>query len=467
MNSGAIPEEMHLYLPSVVEVETALPAFVGYTGKAFRKSIDDLLLVPVKINSMREFENFFGFPFVNDIEVTVFTDDTNGNVCTSISEASLSYLLYYSLKLYFDNGGEACYVVAVGTYRNPQQIVLKGSLGSNYFGLQDGLNKLAETPDVSLIVIPEAVKLIENEYAVLVQAALLQCHTLGNRFAIFDLYNGDNAIADLNLNRGLFGSNYLNCGSAYYPYLKTTLNYYINSEGSNVSVNYLAKVVHLGQLKKMNYSLFKFVRNELKSRFVNLPASGAVAGAYVTSDKYRGVWKSPANICLNAVIEPVCCVDHHPFELGTADQEDFKSINCIRASMGKGPLVHGARTLEVKEDEGRYVSVRRFMIMVRASLKKSTCWVVLEPNEPHTWINVTRMIEKYLTLKWQAGALAGVTPQQAFFVKCGLGFTMNDQDMMEGKINIEVGLAILRPSDFEVFVISHQLKMSKRFLESA
>lgn len=453
--------------PSVVEVETALPAFVGYTAKAARKLTDDLLLRPAKINSMREFESLFGLPFENEIEVAITAVGSEGKLLASFKETSLQYILYYSVKIYFDNGGGPCYILSVDTYHNPQQVLLRRNIGSQHHGLLDGLNKLKDIADVSLIVIPEAVKLSVHDYSSLVQAALLQCHTLDNRFAIFDLYNGDLNTPDLNLNRGLFGSKYLNYGSAYYPFVRTTINSYVNTEGSNVKVTFSGKVVSLGQLKTISSQLYKFVKNELKNRFINLPSCGAVAGAYVTSDKNRGVWKSPANLNLSCVSEPVVKIDNFCLDIQNMDPDTGKSMNSIRTSSGKGTLLWGARTLAIDDNEDRHVSSRRFIIMVRESIRTSTSWVVFEPNDTCTWIKICRTIENYLSSKWLEGALAGVTTQQAYYVKCGLGITMTSQDIQEGRINVEVGLAVLAPSEFTVFKFSHQLNLTKSYLTRA
>jgi len=464
---GIYSDEISGIPPSVVEVETALPAFVGYTAKATRKLTGDLLLIPAKINSMREFESLFGLPFENEIEIAISSDRSEGKLLASFNEPSLQYILYYSVKIYFDNGGGPCYILSVDTYRNPQQVLLHGNPGSRQHGLLDGLNKLNEIADVSLIVIPEAVKLSVQDYSSLVQAALLQCHTLDTRFAIFDLYNGDLHSPDLNLNRDLFGKNYLNYGSAYYPFVRTTINSYVNPEGSNVKVTWSGEVVSLGQLKKVSSQLYKFVKNELKSRFVNLPSCGAVAGAYVTSDKNRGVWKSPANLNLSCVSEPVVKIDNYCLDIQNMDPDTGKSMNSIRALSGKGTLLWGARTLAIDDNEDRHVSARRFIIMVRESIRTSTNWVAFEPNDTCTWDKICRTIDNYLSSKWLEGALAGVTPQQAYYVKCGLGTTMTAQDILEGRINIEAGLAVLAPSEFTVFKFSHQLNLTKSYLTRA
>lgn len=466
-NSEIYFGEIAAFPPVVAEVESALPAFIGYTAKATRREPGDLLLVPTKISSLKEFENLFGFPFDNQIHVTVTTDSNGEFFFSSCREETLQYLLYYSIRLYFENGGHSCYIQSVDTYHCPSRVLLGENDVFQRKGLMDGLNKLSELTDVSLLVIPEAVKLSANDYSLLVKAALAQCHLLDNRFAIFDLYDGENNKPDVGFNLGLFGNKYLNYGSAYYPFVRTTMNSYVNSEGSNVKVTYDGVTDNLGTLRKLNHQLFRFVKNELKNRYVNIPSCGAVAGAYATSDKIRGVWKSPANLCLNGIQEPVVSVNNSNLNVLNENSDPGKSINSIRHISGKGSLVWGARTLASNDSEGQFVSVRRFIIMVQESLIKSTNWVIFEQNEANTWIKICRMIENYLTEKWQEGALAGVAPQQAFYVKCGEGITMNSQDLLEGKINIEVGLAILRPGEFNVIRFSHQLKIAKRFLISA
>jgi phage tail sheath protein FI len=172
------------------------------------------------------------------------------------------------------------------------------------------------------------------------------------------------------------------------------------------------------------------------------------------------VWKAPANISLADVIAPVVAIDSAFQEGLNVDPDTGKSINAIRAFAGKGTLVWGARTLAGNDNEWRYISVRRFFNMVEESVKKSTYWAVFEPNDANTWVKVRGMIESYLTDKWRDGALAGATPKDAFFVKCGLGVTMNAQDILEGRLNVEIGMAVVRPAEFIILKFSHKLQTS-------
>jgi phage tail sheath protein FI len=193
---------------------------------------------------------------------------------------------------------------------------------------------------------------------------------------------------------------------------------------------------------------------------VVLPPSGAIAGAYATTDKNRGVWKAPANLSLASVIEPVVKLDNAHQDLMNVDADTGKSINAVRAFAGKGTLVWGARTLAGNDNEWRYVPVRRFFNMVEESVKKSTYWAVFEPNDANTWVKVRGMIENYLIQKWREGALAGATPKDAFFVRCGLGVTMTAQDILEGRMNVEIGMAVVRPAEFIILKFSHKLQVS-------
>jgi phage tail sheath protein FI len=198
----------------------------------------------------------------------------------------------------------------------------------------------------------------------------------------------------------------------------------------------------------------------LQRELSKLPPSGAIAGIYALTDATRGVWKAPANVSLNSVVAPSVTIDEKIQDTLNIDDVAGKSINAIRAFTGKGTLVWGARTLDGNSSEWRYVSVRRFFIMVEESAKKATMPFVFEPNDGNTWVKVRAMIENYLTVLWRQGALAGAKPEQAFFVKCGLGQTMTAQDILDGKLIIEIGMAAVRPAEFIIMRFAHKLQES-------
>jgi phage tail sheath protein FI len=157
-------------------------------------------------------------------------------------------------------------------------------------------------------------------------------------------------------------------------------------------------------------------------------------------------------------VAPTLKISHEDQESLNVDPTSGKSINAIRTFTGKGPMVWGARTLDGNSNEWRYISVRRFFNMVEESVKKSTERFVFEANTANTWIRVQTMIENFLNQQWQDGALAGSKPEEAYYVSVGLNKTMSAQDILEGRMNIEIGMAAVRPAEFIVLRFSHKLQ---------
>jgi uncharacterized protein len=211
------------------------------------------------------------------------------------------------------------------------------------------------------------------------------------------------------------------------------------------------------------YSRHPIVANIVKSiqkQLAKMPPSSAVAGVYARVDSARGVWKAPANESLASVSEPVFQVTAERQGGLNVDPVAGKSINAIRTFTGKGTLIWGARTLAGNDNEWRYVNVRRFFNMVEESSKKATEPFVFESNDANTWVKVQGMIENYLTILWREGALQGEKPEHAFYVAVGLGKTMISQDILEGRMIVEIGMAAVRPAEFIILRFSHLLAKS-------
>lgn len=478
-------EEISTLPPSVAEVGTAIPAFIGYSEKATKNTAGDLLRKPTKIYSLKEFESLFGYPAAPKISIAIERDDAGRYKVKSLTEPAIVYMLYYAVKMFFDNGGAQCYVVSVDTYNTTTPTVGLGETKdkARTYGLSDGLDAVAMEDEPTLLVIPEAVRLTHADYLTLTQAMLKQCDDLRDRFAIFDVWKGDTPQGDevvvnettsekknvITASREAWAGT-LKYGAAYYPFLKTTMNYNVQEKAdntSNVTVMVGADTtgVDLAKFNKVgdtsfDTTIYNFVKSALKDFFITMPPSGAMAGIYAATDAARGVWKAPANVPVIGVIEPAVRIDNLHQEDLNVDATAGKSINAIRAFSGKGTMVWGARTLAGNDNEWRYISVRRFYNMVEESVKKSTYWAVFEPNDANTWVKVRGMIENYLIDKWREGALAGATPKDALFVKCGLGTTMSAQDILEGRMNVEIGMAVVRPAEFIILKFSHKLQTS-------
>jgi len=243
-------------------------------------------------------------------------------------------------------------------------------------------------------------------------------------------------------------------------YLKNSVQYRkIVSELESLFDSALLNEEIAQQLILGNFPLASKVMKALERSMRIIPPSGTMVGIYSQVDATRGVWKAPANVSISSVVGPA-------YKITSKEQEDLnvhttgKSINAIRSFAGKGTLVWGARTLAGNDNEWRYVSVRRFYTMVEESTMKASEQFVFEPNDANTWVKVRAMIENFLILQWRAGALQGATPNQAFFVKVGLGETMTSLDILEGRMNVEIGLAVVRPAEFIILKFSHKMAVS-------
>lgn len=213
----------------------------------------------------------------------------------------------------------------------------------------------------------------------------------------------------------------------------------------------------LASLEAEDNTVYNKIKVAIDGLPLTLPPSSTMAGIYARVDAARGVWKAPANVGLSYVIKPTVQISHE--EQGDLNiHTTGKSINAIRTFTGKGTLVWGARTLAGNDNEWRYIPVRRFFNMVEESVSKATEQFVFEGNDSGTWVRVRAMIENFLILQWKAGALTGSKAEQAFYVRVGLGQTMTAQDILEGRMIVEIGMAVVRPAEFIILRFSHKMQ---------
>ncbi len=217
---------------------------------------------------------------------------------------------------------------------------------------------------------------------------------------------------------------------------------------------------NLEQLLEESNPVYANIAQAIRKEGIVLPPSGAVAGVYAAVDNERGVWVAPANRSLNSVIGPKVNVTAAEQGGLNVDATSGKSINAIRSFTGRGTMIWGARTLAGNSNEWRYVPVRRLFNMVEESVKKATEFVVFEPNDKNTWVRTKAMIENFLNQIWKAGGLAGAKAEHAYIVKVGLGETMTAQDILEGRMIIEIHMAAVRPAEFIVLRFMHKLQES-------
>jgi len=126
-----------------------------------------------------------------------------------------------------------------------------------------------------------------------------------------------------------------------------------------------------------------------------------------------------------------------------------RSVLPIKALILSFPRFRSART---PFDEFKYASIRRYLNYLEHSIADGTQWVVFEPNNEQLWQTMRRTVEEFLLNEWRAGALVGVKPQQAFFVRCDRS-TMTQNDLDNGRLICLIGVAVLKPAEFIIFRI--------------
>lgn len=177
-----------------------------------------------------------------------------------------------------------------------------------------------------------------------------------------------------------------------------------------------------------------------------IPPGGHVLGVYARTDNERGVFKAPANEVLRGVLDLEYDINDN-----TQDTLNPMGVNVIRSFPGRGIRVWGARTI-TSDSLWKYVSVRRLFIFLERSIYENTQWVVFEPNDDKLWARLIDSIRLFLRTQWRLGALLGRTEQEAFHITCDRT-TMTPDDILNGRLICEIGIAPVRPAEFVIFRI--------------
>jgi len=274
-------------------------------------------------------------------------------------------------------------------------------------GNRTGLAALIDVDQISIIAVPGVTDPATQG------ALIAQCETLKYRFAILDPNpipsSSVTPLSAIQTQRLLFDTKY---AAIYFPSL--------------------------------------IVGDPLTDNNLTVPPSGHMAGIYAQTDDSRGVWKAPANVVINSILGL-------EVKLNKADQDilnpEPNNINALRdfTAQGRGLRVYGARCI-TSDEEWKYISVRRLFIFLEASLDQGTQWAVFEPNDQRLWNRLIQSVSAFLTTVWREGGLMGATADQAFFVKCGYD-TMSQDDIDNGRLIMEVGVAPVFPAEFVIIRI--------------
>lgn len=213
---GVFVEEIPKLPPSVAQVETAIPAFIGYTEKA-EKNGESLFGKSKTVESLNEYEAYFGGGPATSFNT--YLDPSNK---VAAVETTSPYCMYDSLKLFFDNGGGKCYIIAVEAYKTSGTLVDSTVLIA-------ALNILEKEDEPTIIVCPDAVLSASNGLYDFQKQALAQCAKLGDRFLLCDTKPSDETAAGKTFVdrvqefRDSIGISNLKYGAAYVPYVKSSI----------------------------------------------------------------------------------------------------------------------------------------------------------------------------------------------------------------------------------------------------
>lgn len=296
-----------------------------------------------------------------------------GDFSSDVHQSNLAHAVYG----FFSNGGTRCYVVQVDE-------------------IAKALEKFEAIDEIAIVSAPGTTDSTQ------LQMISEHCKTMGDRFAILDGSDEEDAKKDLPVN-----SDY---AALYFPWIQ----------------------VFDPATKALKY----------------VPPSGHLAGVYARVDTQRGVHKAPAN-------EVIFGATGLKYSISKKKQDGLnsKGINCIR-NLNGNIRVWGARTLGGEDNgEFQYINIRRLFNYLRESIDEGTQWTVFEPNSPELWARIRRNLIAFLTTVWRSGALFGNAPEQAFFVKCDE--ETNPPELRDlGQVVTIIGVAVVKPAEFVIFRIS-------------
>ncbi|MFC4555543.1 phage tail sheath family protein [Georgenia faecalis] len=277
-----------------------------------------------------------------------------------------------------------------------------------------GFSGLEAIDDITMVAVPDLIAAYEQgavdlETVQAVQVAMIaHCELMGDRMAILDAPPGLSAqqVKEWRVDGAGYDSKF---AALYWPYVKV----FDPSSGTN--------------------------------RFV--PPSGHMAGVWARNDDTRGVHKAPANEVVRGAISLQTNITKAEHDLLNP-----AGINCIRSFPGRGIRVWGARTLS-SDPAWRYLNVRRLFNYLEESILVGTQWVVFEPNDDALWARVRRTISAFLVNEWRKGALFGLTPDEAYYVKCDRE-TNPSEAIDAGQVTCLIGVAPVKPAEFVVFQLA-------------
>lgn len=300
-------------------------------------------------------------------------------------------------------------------------------------GVQPGLEdytdyfaKLAKVRDVNIVLLPGQYQPADGSGNPVIAAAESHCIAMGSRMLLVDPPPGveldqGGTVDKLNLPTSTYSV-------LYYPWVKVKNPFYSRESNATAPTT------------------------------LTLAPSAFAAGIWARTDGTRGVWKAPAGV--EASVSGVAALEY-VVEDGDQDQLNPLGVNCLRKMPGYGHVVWGTRTLATNANpEWRYVPVRRTALYMESSIRNGIQWAVFEPNDHRLWSSLRANIGAFMDGMFRAGAFQGQKASDAYFVRCGLGDTMTQDDIDRGQVIAVVGFAPLKPAEFVIVRIQQKVGQS-------
>ncbi|WP_387489961.1 phage tail sheath family protein [Photorhabdus sp. RM96S] len=328
----------------------------------------------------------------------------------SLTDFTLTFresgLMYYSVRHFFENGGQQTYVLSLDSPLNDFQSLITALQ-------QDWLKQaIAAESAITLIVVPDVIRFSQMSesganrdlWLQFWQSVLNLCKSRRGIMGLLDAPD-DPVLAATCLEQ--FSSSDRQWGAVYWPGLKTTY--------------------------------------QESGKHIILSPTAAVAAVIQRNDNQQDIWTAPANVVLAKVVSPVRSF----IEADALFNQHGASLNLVRSFPGKGIKVWGCRTLDnIFDSPWRYIQIRRLVSYIEAHITRLGRAFVFEPNNAITWMKLKGQTYNWLHQLWLRGGLRGTEEEQAFDILLGVDESMSEADLRAGKMIMKIKLALLVPAEF-------------------
>ncbi len=178
-----------------------------------------------------------------------------------------------------------------------------------------------------------------------------------------------------------------------------------------------------------------------------VPCSSLVAGVISRLDLERGAYFTPANAEIDGAVDL-----SRPLTADEAAMIYNGGINLLTCSPGRGLLVWGGRVLGTNA-LGGFVAHRRLIHLLVRAIRRVAEPLVFDTNGPELWLAFVRSITTVLLAAFNAGALQGKRPDEAFQVICDAS-TNPPENIDNGLVICEIRVAPAVPMEFITLRVS-------------